>query len=201
MDKNKLAEKVVQDSGGIAKASSFAASGLNNYDISTLCKKHVIERIRHGYYVVPGNSQISEEQLLAILLPQSIVCVESALFHYGYSDYTPRQWSVAVSRSASRTVKNVRIVPIRAYYIQDGFLEIGKTMDNFNGTILSVYDRERTICDCFKYRTKIDNELFNKAINEYVSDDKKNLSNLSCFSKEMHLYEKVMNVMEVMLNG
>ena len=66
---------------------------------------------------------------------------------------------------------------------------------------LSVYDRERTICDCFKYRTKLDNEIFNKAVNTYATDDNKNLANLSKYAKEMNLYTKVMNVMEVLLNG
>ena len=69
------------------------------------------------------------------------------------------------------------------------------------GVILPVYDRERTICDCFKYRTKLDNEIFNKAVNAYAADEKKNLANLSGYAKQMKLYTKVMNVMEVLLNG
>ena len=64
-----------------------------------------------------------------------------------------------------------------------------------------MYDRERTICDCFKYRTKLDNEIFNKAVNAYAADEKKNLANLSGYAKQMKLYTKVMNVMEVLLNG
>ena len=67
--------------------------------------------------------------------------------------------------------------------------------------IAVVADRERTICDCFKYRTKLDNEIFNKAVNAYAADEKKNLVNLSKYAKEMKLYTKVMNVMEVLLNG
>ncbi len=31
-----------------------------------------------------------EEALISKLLPQGIVCVESALFYYGYSDFAPR---------------------------------------------------------------------------------------------------------------
>ena len=90
---------------------------------------------------------------------------------------------------------------MKAYYIQKEYMELGKIVENFNGVALSVYDRERTICDCFKYRTKLDNELFNKALNAYVADEKKNLSNLSKYAKRMRLYAKVMNVMEVLLNG
>jgi hypothetical protein len=79
---------------------------------------------------------------------------------------------------------------------------IAKTSDFVaNGVILPVYDRERTICDCFKYRTKLDNEIFNKAVNAYTADEKKNLANLSIYAKEMQLYTKVMSVMEVLLNG
>ncbi len=64
-----------------------------------------------------------------------------------------------------------------------------------------MYDRERTICDCFKYRTKLDSETFNKAVNAYAADESKNLANLSKYAKEMKLYAKVMNLMEVLLNG
>ena len=123
------------------------------------------------------------------------------MFHYGYSDFSPREWSIAVPRTASRVVKNIEEFPMKAYYIQKDFLDIGKSASNFNGVILPVYDRERTICDCCKYRTKLDNEIFNKAVNAYAADEKKNLANLSKYAKEMKLYTKVMNIMEVLLNG
>lgn len=139
--------------------------------------------------------------MLRELLPQGIVCMESALFHYGYSDFSPRVWSVAVPRTASRAVGQIEEFPIKAYYIKKDFFHIGKSVEAFNGVDLPVYDRERTICDCFKYRTRLDNETFNKALNAYVADDRKNLANLSRYAKKMKLYAKVMNVMEVLLGG
>ena len=201
MNKKEIVQKVIKDKGGIAKTSDFTASGIKNYEVAALCKKGFIERIRRGFYQLPYSNQITEEQLIQELLPQGIVCVESALFHYGYSDFAPREWSVAVPRTAFRSVKKIEEFPIKAYYIQKGFLTIGKSVDNFNGVELAVYDRERTICDCFKYRTKLDNETFNKAVNAYAADGNKNLANLSKYAKEMKLYTKVMNVMEVLLNG
>ena len=78
-------------------------------------------------------------------LPQGIICAESALFHYGYNDFSPREWSIAVPRTASRVVKNIVEFPMKAYYIQKDFLTIGKSVDNFNGVTLPVYDRERTL--------------------------------------------------------
>lgn len=201
MNKKKLAQKVILNKGGIAKTSDFILEGIKNYEVAALCKKGVIERIRRGLYQLPQNVTVTDEQIIKKILPQGIVCVESALFHYGYSDFSPREWSIAVPRTASRTVKRVQEIPLKAYFIQKNFFNLGKTTDDFNGVFLSVYDRERTICDCFKYRTKLDNEIFNKAVNAYTVDEKKNLANLSKYAKEMKLYTRVMNVMEVLLNG
>ena len=201
MSKKEILKTVIENNGGIAKTSDFAANGINKYEVAAFCKEGVIERIRRGFYQLPQSKSITEEQLIRELLPQGIICVESALFHYGYSDFSPREWSIAVPRTASRTVKRVQEIPLKAYFIQKNIFNLGKVTDNFNGVSLAVYDRERTLCDCFKYRTKLDNEIFNKAVNAYAADDNKNLANLSKYAKEMKLYTKVMNVMEVLLNG
>lgn len=201
LNKKEIAKNIIIHHDGIAKTADFTAAGIKKYEVAALCKEGFIERIRRGFYQIPHSNQITEEQLVRELLPQGIVCVESALFHYGYSDFAPRKWSVAVPRTASRAVKKIEQVPIKAYYIQNNFLQVGKTTGSFNGVALAVYDRERTICDCFKYRTKLDREIFNKAVNAYVADKNKNLVLLSKYAKEMKLYARVMNVMEVLLNG
>lgn len=201
LNKKEIIQNVIKNNGGIAKTSDFADKGINKYEAAAFCREGIIERIRRGFYQLPQSNGVTEELLIHELLPQGIICVESALFHYGYSDFSPREWSIAVPRTASRAVKNIEEFSMKAYYIQKDFLTIGKSMDNFNGVTLPVYDRERTICDCFKYRAKLDNEIFNKAVNAYVADEKKNLANLSKYAKEMKLYIRVMNVMEVLING
>ena len=201
LSKKEILKKVIENNGGIAKTSDFAANGINKYEVAAFCKEGIIERIRRGFYQLPQSKSITEEQLIREFLPQGIICGESALFHYGYSDFAPREWSIAVPRTYRNQISNIQEVPIKAYYVQKNIIELGKTIGDFNGVTLPVYDRERTICDCFKYRTKLDSETFNKALNAYVSDDKKNLLNLSKYAKEMHVYTKMMSVMEVLLNG
>lgn len=194
-------QSVLIQSGGIAKTADFVAAGITKQELGAFCKTGELERIRQGYYQLAGNFDISEAQYLHALLPEAIVCVESALFYYGYSDFSPRVWTLAVPRSISLAKLKFDVVPIKTYYIQNDLHQIGKTVASFDGTDLAIYDRERTVCDCFKYRTKLDSETFSKAINAYVADDEKNLSNLSRYAKELGLYKRVMDLMEVMLNG
>lgn len=200
MNIREQAKEVILSKGGIAKSADFVAEGIRAVDVVNLCNVGFLERVRHGYYELAEKTSVSEEQLLAALIPKGIVCVESALFHYGYSDFAPRKWSIAIPRSMSRTKLNVDVLALQPYYIQAELYDLGKTTDDFGGVILPIYDRERTICDCFKYRSRLDNEMFNKALNAYANDTQKNLNNLSAYAKKLRVYKKVTELMEVLLN-
>ena len=100
--KKEILKMVIENNGGIAKTSDFAANGINKYEVAAYCKEGAIERIRRGFYQLPQSKSITEEHLIRELLPHGIICVESALFHYGYSDFSPREWSIAVRQRSGR---------------------------------------------------------------------------------------------------
>ena len=201
MDLRAAARDVIESKGGIAKSADFVAAGIRAVDVVSLCNAGYLDRVRHGYYQMAEQNEATEEQMLATLIPQGIVCVESALFHYGYSDFAPRKWSVAVPRSISRTKLDVDALPLQTYFVQQDLYELGKTTGNFHGTTLPVYDKERTICDCFKYRSRLDTQLFSTALHAYANAPQKNLSNLSIYAKKLRVYKKAIELMEVLLNG
>jgi len=201
MTRIEIAKDVIERCSGIAKTSDFLAAGLDRTHLTKLCQDGVLTRIRYGLYQLADNFDISEAEYISAVFPEGIVCLYSALFYYGYSDFTPREWSIAFPRTVSQRKMKDGIVPMKPYYYQNDNFEIGKTTGLFDGTSLAVYDRERTICDCFKYRTKMDNEIFAKAINAYAADKNKNLTNLSKYAKSLKVYKKVTDMMEVLLNG
>lgn len=199
MNAKEIAKEILVQNNGIAKASNFVDGGITPHKIAKLCGEGYLEKVKFGYYQLRGDLDISEEHLLARLLPEGIVCLESALFHYGYSDFTPRAWSIAVPREIARKKTKFNNLPIKVYYVKENIYEIGKTIGDFNGVKLSVYDRERTICDCFKYRKRLDNEAFNKALKAYVLDEKKDLNKLSEYAKELRVYNKLFELMNCII--
>lgn len=201
MDIQNQVKSIIIQQDGIAKSADFVAAGIPAVQVVYLCNEGFLDRVRHGYYSLAKHDTVSEEQMLAKLFPKGVVCVESALFHYGYSDFAPRRWSIAVPRSMSRAKFEDNILPLQTYYVQQDIYELGKTRDVFNGVTLAVYDRERTICDCFKYRSRLDTETFNKALNAYANDTAKNLQNLSTYAKKLRVYNKVIELMGVLLNA
>ena len=201
MDTAGIIHKVIAKADGVARTADFNAAGVPNYIVAGWCKRGLIDRVRNGYYTLPEQDDKREEVIIAHLFPDGIICMDSALFHYGYSDKTPLEWHMAFPRSVTRSRFEAGYPPVHCYMVQPNLLECGKTTGDWFGVTLSVYDRERTICDCFKHRSTMDSEMFAKALNAYAADDKKNLAKLSAYAKKLRVHRPVAEIMGVLLNG
>jgi len=193
-------EKLFTENKKIIKASEIMKAGFNRSQIQKFKNQGILESVNYGFYKLKEVS-IDDVEVINAIIPEAIVCMDSALFHYSYIDRTPIEWHLAVYKDISKSKFKSFYPPIKPYYLEKNFLEIGKTTDVVEGHIMPIYDRERVICACFRYRNKIDAEIFTKAINGYVKDDKKNIANLIAYSKELRVYKSVISVMEVLINA
>ena len=201
MSKILVAHDIVASYDGIVRTSDFNDNGIRNDELSRFCTSGKLYRVRKGVYSAVPTNEIAEEQLLAELLPDAVICMESALYYYGYSDHAPTEWTISVPRSFSRSRLKIDGLFLKPRYVQEELFDLGLSTENINGFELKIYDRERCVCDCFKYRNKIDSELFNKALNAYASDPQKNLMKLLDYARKMRVQKKVREIMEVLLNG
>jgi len=62
--------------------------------------------------------------------------------------------------------------------MEPAVLELGLTKGNMDGHEMRIYDKDRVICDCLRYRNKMDKEIFNKAIQNYIADPEKRIPKL-----------------------
>lgn len=200
MDAKERVREIIESKQGVAKASDMVEAGVTREEIKRLYACRYIQRVSQGYYQLSSTTDLTEDQIISMTIPKSVVCMESALFYYGYTDYTPRVKSVTIPRTSSRKAANSSTTPIKVYYVLNDIYELGMVKVCENGTSFHIYDRERTICDLFKHRNKIDSEIFNKAVTAYAKDHQKNLKNLSIYAKKLRVYKKVMELMEVLLN-
>ena len=74
VDNRAIAKKVIDSNGGIAKSANFVAAGIRAVDVVNLCNAGYLDRVRHGYYQMAEQDEASEEQILAKLIPQGVVC-------------------------------------------------------------------------------------------------------------------------------
>ena len=78
-------------------------------------------------------------------------------------------------------------------------LRLGETTGEIDFIKVRIYDRDRTICDVLRNMNKMDREIFNKAIQGYVNDTKKNIPNLMRYAKELRVQKRVRELIGVWL--
>ena len=64
---------------------------------------------------------------------------------------------------------------------------MGLVKGEIDGHKVRIYDKDRIICDCLRYRNKMDKEMFNKAIQKYVNDSQKCLPKLLEYSESLRM--------------
>jgi hypothetical protein len=189
--KNEL-QKISSKNNGIIKTSDFSMLKINNYGIRKLVGEGTVEKIKNGYYRLSEDAhEMSEAALISRLFPDGILCMYTALFYYGYSDRTPLSWDIAISKDVSKSRFNLDYPYVQPYYIESHLLLFGVTIAQYDDCQMKIFDKDRLICECLKYESKMDKETFNKAIQNYISDNSKSIPKLLEYAKRRRILKKV----------
>lgn len=168
-------------------------------DIQRLLNEGLIEKVRRGFYHWIDQSNSSDVVIINSLFPDAILCMDTALFYYGYSDRNPAQWHFAIDKNVSKQRTKIDYPFIRAYRTEPYLLPLGETKGTIDETPVRIYDKDRTICDVLKNMNRMDKEVFNKAIQGYVKDPKKNIPHLMQYAKELRVQRRVKDLIGVWL--
>ena len=168
-------------------------------DIQKLLNKGLIERVKRGYYHWVDSYGGQEIKIINRLFPDAVLCMETALFYYCYSDRNPAEWNITIDKNVSRNRTNIDYPFVRAYRVEPALVMLGETKGSIDFVDVRIYDRDRTICDVLRNMNKMDKEIFNKAVQGYVKDAQKNIPNLMKYAKELRIQKRVKELIGVWL--
>lgn len=194
---NETIQKIFAEHGGIMRTCDLHDARLYYSDIQALTQRGVIEKIRYGYYQWIDKENMSEALTVTRLFPDAILCMDTALFYYRYSDRVPLAWHLAVSKDSGKSRFKLDYPFVKPYYAEPGLLELGMVDGEMDGNPVHIYNKERTICDCLRYMGKMDKELFNKAIQSYIADSERNIPRLSEYAKKLRVTQKMKTIIGV----
>ena len=122
---------------------------------------------------------------------------ETALYIHGLTD---REYSrVEVTVPQGYNAVHLRKKKVKVRTLKENLYEMGKTVaESVYGNPLAVYDKERTICDAIIDRKKMDVQIFQTAIKEYMSDPDRKLQILVQYAEKLHMRDEIMKYVEVL---
>ncbi len=157
--------------GGYAHAKELKEAVLKTSDVRALYDAGVLEKIKSGLYRLANLDYPDEVSLsfmdVAKALPGGVICLISALSYYDLTTFNPSEVYVAI-RNNSYAPKML-IPPVKVFYFRDRFYEPGiKTISAVYGDV-KIYNREKTVCDMFRYRNKLGEDLALEGLKNYVA--------------------------------
>ena len=183
--------QLIEEQGGIVKKEQFTELGIDYRRILDFVQSGDLVRIKNGYYT-DRIDRFTEEELVARLFGDARLCMESALYAYGYISQKPYGWHLAVDKNTSKSRFKMDYPKIIPYYTEPEALELGFTE-------VQIYDRDRVICDCLKYESKLEREVFKEALQSYIRDSQKDISALMAYARARKVVGKVQSMIGVWL--
>lgn len=190
--------QLIEKQGGIVKKEQFTELGIDYRRILDFVQSGDLVRIKNGYYT-DRMDRFTEEELVARLFPDARLCMESALYAYGYISQKPYGWHLAVDKNTSKSRFKMDYPKIIPYYTEPDVLELGSTEITMSGQQFQIYDRDRAICDCLKYEGKLEREVFKEALQSYIRDSQKDISALMAYARARKVVGKVQSMIGVWL--
>jgi predicted transcriptional regulator of viral defense system len=185
--------------GGLLRTKELYAEKIYYKDLRQLIGNGLIEKVRYGYYRWLDADNPGEARLIKQLFPDGVLNMDTALFYHGYSDRTPLTWHIAVSKDSGKSRFKINYPFVHPYFVEPSLLDLGLGFGKIDGNTVRIYDKERTICDCLRYRNKIDREIFTKAIRSYVNDTTKSISRLMVYAECLKVTGAVKNLVSIWL--
>lgn len=194
-----ILERIFSDYNFTMTTAQLNKEKLYYRDIQKMLDEGLIEKVKRGYYHWIEDYGTSEAALIKSLFPDAVLCMETALFYYKYSDRNPAEWNITVDKNTSRQRTQIDYPFVKAYRVEPALLPLGKTETVIELTKVCIYDRDRTICDVLRNMNKMDKEIFNKAIQSYIKDPQKNIPHLMEYAKALRVQKKVNDLIGVWL--
>lgn len=192
-------KKIFERYGGMMRTKDLQKEKIQYRTLQRLIDQEVVEKVRYGYYQWINPEDFSEVGTVTRLFPDAVFCMETALRYYEYSDRTPAEWHLAVSKDSGKSRFKIDYPFVKPHYIEPSWLEVGLTSGTMDGHKVRIYDKDRVICDCLRYRNKMDKEIFNKAVQRYIADPEKSIPHLLEYAEVLRVKKIVKELIGVWL--
>lgn len=192
-------KKIFWDHGGILRTRQFLNAGIHRRKLYAMRDEGIIERISRGLYRLSELPPLSNPDFVAVSLrvPQSVICLISALSYFELTTQISHMVYIALKRGA--TPPRMTHPPIDISWFPDKAFSEGIEIHKIDDVAVKIYNPEKTLADCFKYRNKIGRDVIIEALKKYRASRLFNLKKLMHYANICKVTKAIQPYIEAML--
>lgn len=184
-------KRIFSENRGILRASKAIELGIPKHALYEMVKSGQLVREAQGIYRLSDSAPLGNPDLVNISLrvPRAVFCLISALYFYNLTTQIPHQVSFALPRDV-KTPK-IGYPPISVFHFSKKSYQAGIVEHELDGVKVRVYNREKTIADCFKFRHRVGMDVTLEALRDYLNQRHSNIALLTKYAR-INRVDKVM---------
>ncbi len=177
--------------GGILRTTQVLRMGIHPSTLYAMRDVGSLEMVSRGVYRLTDAGPLGNPDLVTVAtrIPNGVICLISALAFHEITTQVPHEIYVALQRGAEKPRLNHP--PIKIYRFSGQAFTDGMERHELDGVSVHIYNMEKTLADCFKFRNKIGLDTAVEAVRFYRERKSVNVDDLMHFAKICRV-EKVM---------
>lgn len=185
---------------GLLRTSEALRLGIHPRTLYQLRDEGLLERLAKGVYRLVEIADFSEPDLVLVSkkIPHGIICLISALAYYEITTQIPHFIYIAIP-SKART-SNMDYPPIRYFRYSEKVYSSGVETQWIGGYPVKIYDIEKTLADCVKFRNKIGMDVVIEALKMYWRRKGSNINKLYEYAKINRIEKILQPIMETIVS-
>jgi len=191
-------EQYIVNNGGFASMKELKEANFHTREITLLVKERTIEKIKPGFYRLSDYGYFKDVNVSLITVcraePQSVICLLSALDYYEMTDFNPSEIYYAIPHSQKK--KSISYPPVKTFFFRDRFYNPGIEIIETKYGELRIYNREKTVCDMFRYRNKLGEDLAMQSLKNYLKLKKRSIATLMKYAEICQVKTVIMPILK-----
>ena len=152
---------------GILRTAQALRVGIHPSTLYAMRDDGRLETVSRGVYRLADGDPLGNPDLVTVAtrIPIGVVCLISALSFHDLTTQIPHEVHVALPRGAEEP--RLDYPPIRTYRFSGEAFTEGIEIHELDGVSVRIYNPEKTLADCFKFRNKIGLDTAVEAVRFY----------------------------------
>ena len=168
---------------GILTAREAMRAGVHSQTLSRLVREGRLERVVRGVYRHPDASATEHHglALVSAAVPDSVVCLLSAVSFHGVGTQLPAAVWIALDRRARDPA--LRWPPLRVFRFGGESYSAGVEVHSIEGVPVKIYSLAKSVADLFKFRNKVGLDVALEVLREAWQSRRVSVDDLTHFGR------------------
>jgi len=182
------AKSIIRSQGGLIKTSHALKKKIHPRILSALCTSGDLEKISRGVYRLTELPMPSDIDFMTVAMrsPKAVICLISALSYHNLTTQIPYEVSIAIKKGVEQP--RIEYPPIHLYHFSHTSFNSGIKTHRIDGVEVKIYNPEKTLADCFKFRSELGMEVVIEALRLYKTRYKFDVNKLMKYARICRVY-------------